>query len=71
MFVDRYGQSRNVHKGPPPVGRPHSQHNRLKQPMDCDMSFSAFEPKDHVAEDFSDEMMAWYDDSGTKKPSYV
>lgn len=37
-----------------------------------DNSFSNFEPRGSVADDFSEEMLAWYDDSDTKKkPSFV
>lgn len=46
----------------------------IDQPVAClDTTFSALEPTDHVADDFSEEMMAWYDDSSNvnKKPSYV
>ncbi|XP_033746329.1 FERM domain-containing protein 4A-like isoform X2 [Pecten maximus] len=45
-----------------------------EQPVSClDTTFSALEPMDNVADDFSEEMMAWYDDSSNvgKKPSYV
>ncbi|XP_069141901.1 FERM domain-containing protein 4A-like isoform X2 [Argopecten irradians] len=48
--------------------------SRIEQPVSClDTTFSALEPMDHVADDFSEEMMAWYDDSSNvgKKPSYV
>ncbi|OWF55448.1 FERM domain-containing protein 4A-like isoform X3 [Mizuhopecten yessoensis] len=54
--------------------RDHHRRSHVEQPVSClDTTFSALEPMDNVADDFSEEMMAWYDDSSNvgKKPSYV
>ncbi|XP_060078951.1 FERM domain-containing protein 4A-like isoform X2 [Ylistrum balloti] len=53
--------------------RDHRRSHVEPQVSCLDTTFSALEPMDNVANDFSEEMMAWYDDSSNigKKPSYV